>query len=186
MPLRQAHERKPQGGFSLFEVLVAAVIVTGAALVTVPTFSRYIQRSRTAEAVTHLSRMWAGSITYYETDHFDAEGKLLPKQFPARAVAAPAESTKECGCMEGGRCPGGAAVWKHPAWAALQFSLSAPHLYMPRYSSQNTGKEATFIATATGDLDCNGSVATFSRDGKVDINGDVVGSKAPVITNELE
>ena len=184
-----APQKRPAGqggGFSLVEVLIAGGLVAGAALVAVPTFSLYIKRSRTAEAVAHLSRMWAGSVTYYEVDHYDESGRPLPRAFPARDREAPAESARECGCLEGGRCPGGAAVWKDPAWTALQFSLPAPHLYIPRYSSSNTGGAATFTARATGDLDCDGHVAVFQREGRIDANGDVVGSKAPVISDELE
>jgi hypothetical protein len=168
------------------EVLIAGGIVAGAALVAWPTFSRFVKRSRTAEAVAHLSRMWAGSVTYYEADHFDEAGHKLPKAFPASGREAPPESARECGCLDGGRCPGGAPAWKDPAWVALQFSLNAPHLYMPRYSSSKTGAEATFTARATGDLDCDGHVAVFQREGRIDASGDVVGSKAPVITDELE
>lgn len=181
-------ERVPAtgGGFSIVEVLIAGGIVAGATLVALPTFSRYIKRSRTAEAVGHLSRMWAGSVTYYEVDHYDESGHLLPRQFPARDREAPAESKAECGCLDGGRCPGGAPAWRDPTWSALQFALPSPHLYIPRYASSQTGAAARFTARATGDLDCDGHVAVFQREGHIDADGDVVGSKAPIVTDELE
>ena len=68
----------------------------------------------------------------------------------------------------------------------LQFSIPDPHLYMPHYTSANVSSAATFAASVTGDLDCNKKVATFLRNGGIDGNGDVVGSRAPIITNELE
>ena len=68
----------------------------------------------------------------------------------------------------------------------LQFSIPDPHLYMPHYTSAGTGATATFAASATGDLDRNKKISTFLRNGLVDTNGDVTGSRAPIITNELE
>ena len=176
--------RAPRGGFSLVEICIAAAIVGVAGLITLPAFSRSIKRSRTSEAVAELSRMWAASVTYYEADHFRDDGTRLPKQFPVGA--APVEASVECGCMGGGQCPGGSRVWKDPTWTGLQFSMPGPHLYMPHYAASGTGRDATFVAKATGDLDCDGVVATFERDGKIDAAGDVVGSRAPIITNELE
>jgi hypothetical protein len=188
------HTRPPRGGFSLVEICIAAAIVGAAGLITLPAFSRSIRRSRTSEAIAELSRMWAASVTYYEADHFGEDGRRLPKQFPASSsgsgssggAPAPLESSVECSCLPEGHCPGGSAVWNDPSWSALQFSMSVPHVYMPHYVASGTGKDATFVAKATGDLDCDGVVATFERDGKIDAAGDVVGSRAPIITNELE
>ena len=50
-------------------------------------------------------------------------------------------------------------------WIGLQFSIPDPHLYMPHYTSAGTASAATFVASATGDLDCNKEVATFVRNG---------------------
>jgi Tfp pilus assembly protein PilE len=176
--------RTPRGGFSLVEICIAAAIVGAAGLITLPAFSRSIRRSHTSEAIAELSRMWAASVTYYESDHFREDGTRLPKQFPAGT--APREASVECSCLTGGHCAGGSPVWNDPTWSALQFSMAGPHLYMPHYAASGTGKDATFVAKATGDLDCDGVVASFERDGKIDANGDVVGSRAPIITNELE
>jgi hypothetical protein len=57
---------------------------------------------------------------------------------------------------------------------------------MPHYTSTGIASAATFVASATGDLDCNKKVSSFVRNGSIDGNGDVVGSRAPIITNELE
>jgi hypothetical protein len=132
-----------------------------------------------------LNRMWAGSLTYYETDHMLAGGSVLPKQFPGPRAAWVSET--ECGCQPDHRCPGGSPVWsRDPVWLALNFSLPDPHRYMPGYSSKGIGADATFHAYAKGDLDCNGKLAEFWRDGSVNPSGDVTGTYQPVIVNELE
>ncbi len=89
--------------------------------------------------------------------------------------------------MTGSRCPGNSTQWgSDGVWQALNFSLPDPHNYLPGYTGAMTGAAAQFTAFAKGDLNCNGTLATFERLGLINTNGDVSGSYQPVITNELE
>jgi prepilin-type N-terminal cleavage/methylation domain-containing protein len=177
--------RNARRGFTLVELMIVVAIIGLLSAIAIPSFSKYIRKARTAEAISHLSKEWAGSLTYYEADHMIANGTLLTKEFPGPVAAW--ESDPECGCIQGGACAGGSSVWNSdPVWLALTFSFPDPHHYMPGYTGSGTGTSAQFTAYSKGDLNCNGKLAEFFRSGAITAQGNVSGDHIPVIVNELE
>jgi hypothetical protein len=57
---------------------------------------------------------------------------------------------------------------------------------MPGFSAAGTGVSAKFTAFSKGDMNCNGTLAEFSREAGIDSHGDVTGSRIPTIVHELE
>lgn len=165
--------RKKNSGFTLVELMIVVAIIGILAAVAIPAFSKYIKKSRTAEATQTLNKIWQGALVYYEADHNDTTpgvtfGNALPKQFPGNAVPEP---TGKCCLQPGMKCPksiAGSIYLTDPAWNALNFSMPETHYYLPRYLGQNVSIASTFTAEAEGDLDCDGTLARFQRIGNVD------------------
>lgn len=182
-------------GFTLVELMIVVFIIGALAAIAIPAFSRYVKKSRGAEAVAHLNKLWAGSVTYYMSDFTSVSGAVataIPKQFPGPAGAwettgmAGSGTPPHCCQLTGSRCPGGSAVWNTDVvWQALKFSLADPHTYMPGYSGSGTGTDARFTAIAQGaaGADCT-KWATFHRDGYITSSGDVTGQVQAQVMNE--
>jgi prepilin-type N-terminal cleavage/methylation domain-containing protein len=187
-------------GFTLVEVMIVVFIVSALAAIAIPAFTRYVRKSRAAEAAGHLNKMWAGSVTYYMSD-FNVQGsdgrvEALPKQFPGPAGHWETEgltgngtnNPPHCCELTGGKCPGGRLLWgSDPVWVALKFSLADPHIYLPGYSSTGSGTDSKFTATAQGSTGSNCSkFAVFTRAGFITKTGDVAGQVQPEVSNETE
>ena len=185
MPATRLPMSRNRAGFTLVELMIVVAIIGILASLAIPAFSRYVKKARTAEAVGHLNREWAGSLTYYVTDHVTPTGTVLPRDFPGPSAAW--ANASECACLPAQRCPGGNPVWASDGvWLALMFSIPDAHQYMPGYSGSGEGTSAQFTAYVKGDLDCDGTLAEFIRQGRVNSLGDPVGHVQPYIINELE
>ena len=185
MPHLKLRKNRNRSGFTLVELMIVVAIIGILASVAVPAFTRYVKKARTAEAVGHLNKQWAGALTYFVTDYMTPGGMPLPRQFPG--PNATWASSSECACQTGQRCPGNNPIWASDGvWLALKFSLPDAHQYMPGFTGSDGGTNSQFTAYAKGDLDCDSTLAEFIRSGRVGSEGDPVGNFQPYVVNELE
>ncbi len=186
--------KRAQAGFTLIELMIVVAIIGILAAVAIPAFMKYIKKSKTTEATTHVQKIYVGARSYW-MDRNTAEGQIAADQpqFPEPTVALTASTA--C-CATGGtseKCAPEAALWTAEPWPALKFSMDDPHYYGYRYVVANQvaaagGQGSEFTAIAEGDLDCDTTLSRFTMFGIVDsVYADgPAGSAAVSRANELE
>jgi len=161
-------------GFTLVELMIVVVILGILAAVAIPAFTRYVKRSKTAEAAQNLGAIFNG-----ETAYFNAAPEL-PGNPQAQFVTGERQPAT---VPSAARASG---TWTSAGWTAVGFATDKPTYYA--YSATTAGAATTSTATlqAVGNLDGDSDNATFQRDMTVNgTTGEVVGTNMS-ITAELE
>ena len=173
--------KKREDGFTLVELMIVVAIIGVLAALAIYGVSRYLKHSKTAEATRNLGSIETGSKNQYqqETDQGGAGTGPFVHQF----------------CSSQGKVPGtvpaaakvktSATDWNGPGWQCLKFSINEPQFYAYEYAATGIGTAAVYTATATGDLDGNGTTATFVLSGAGSLTGDAQRVSLK-ITNEDE
>ena len=167
-------------GFTLIELMIVVAIIGILAAVAIPAFVKYIRKSKSAEAGQNLSKIVQGGVVYFDVDHADSAGNVLPKCFVnggAAGTYVDSNATPTVGCCPQ-KCLPSADYWNHATnvhgsgWKALAFSISDPHYYTYRYvgtccAAGGSCDASVFTAVAHGDLNCDSTRSEFRRIGAV-------------------
>lgn len=146
---------KRQQGFSLVELMIVVAIMAILAAIAIPSFMKFSQRAKTAEATQNLAAIRSCLESYRaENDRY------LPS--PAVAIAD----------TPGARTGPGAATpipWPDPApgWDDIGFAPDGNVRYSYAVAGGNGGAgdiTNTFMVTASGDIDEDGRAATYTVD----------------------
>src|SRR5437868_6919067 len=109
-------------GFTLVELMIVVAIIGILAAVAIPAFMKYIRRSKTVEATMNVRKLFDSSVSYYEGEHADTAGNILPKQFVTSTAATGTPTAAACCGQPGDKCKPNPALWNTAQWAALNFS----------------------------------------------------------------
>lgn len=147
------------------------------AAVAIPSFIKYVRRSKAAEAVHTLQRIRMLLVNHQE-NRSSSGGPSLG--------TTPWTPTRSCCSKDSDTCTPKPEVWKHPTWTALGFDIVDAHHYQYRVVVTPRGQEATIAIEARGDLDCDGVFSLHRLSGAILSDGTMSTDSEIYKENELE
>lgn len=128
------------------------------AAIAIPSFLKYLYRSKSTEARVQVETLFELARAYYEKN----------KKLPATTKLTPEAGA--CCKTEDRKCHPGPDTWSHPTWKTLGFAPADPHYYSFQFIRGGDGPGGRFIVRAVGDLDCDGIFSTFQKEGRIGDN----------------
>jgi prepilin-type N-terminal cleavage/methylation domain-containing protein len=150
-------------GFTLIELMIVVAIVAVLAVVAIPKFLEWIKRGKSTEVGLQLNRIGKAAL------RLDLENGTFPTENGATLPAGGGAGNNCCGGKGGmngvpgptviNKCTGDAAAFTDGAgWQRLEFSVDEAGYYQYTFTGNATAPKAT----GQGDVDCDGTSATYT------------------------
>lgn len=175
--MRLRIRKRSKRGFTLVELMIVVAIVGILAALAIYGVRKYILNSKTAEARNSLGQMAKDATTAYVREGMDpsvmalgASTGVVNVLCPDAAGTVPDAKTK----IEGKKYQSTPGDWNDGAgWECVKFSMQDPQYYMYNYTRGGDGSAvgSTFTGWASGDLDGDTVLSTFSISGEIKAEG---------------
>jgi type IV pilus assembly protein PilA len=142
---------KTERGFTLIELMIVVAIIGILAAVAIPKFLDYMKKGKRSEAELNLNAINKAADAEY------SENTTYPQAASGATPGAP------CCAGPNKKCAVDPLNWSgNAAWDALGFEMTQPFYFQYEYTSAVSN---IFLATATGDLDCDTVPVVYQLNG---------------------
>lgn len=182
-------------GFTLVELMIVVAIVGVLAVLAVYGVRKYIANAKTAEAKNSLGQIGKDAVSAFDGERMAGEvvsvgsaTEVIRKTCGTASQTVPSDISPVTGKKYQSKKEDWAPttdIAGKRGFPCLKFEMSAPQYYMYEYNGGDpdgvSANDAVISAKATGDLDGNSVLSTFTMKGKIQENRLTI---APAIIEE--
>ncbi len=186
-----------KGGFTLIELMIVVAIIGILSSVAIPSFLRFVKKSKASEAPYQIKQLVIGAKTWYNSMHATRFGNPLRPHFPNKYSpwginSSPTTNRRPLKPP----CSNGSPLykvdtkqWDKQPWKSLKFAITKAHYFQYYYTVDNTytsTQKPFFEVRAHADLDCDGLLSTYYLKGYVSSGQNRILTTGIVVTDGLE